>query len=146
MLSITEHDPASGLLSANKLTRRETKRMEISDLIRSERTKKGWTQRAFAKALNVSPGAVAQWELGATRPTLARLIDICAVFGISVQTFLAPGSPYAGQIVEDPDELALLTLWRRLGLPERQFVLRMLRNAGLGVGDGENPEPSRESA
>jgi transcriptional regulator with XRE-family HTH domain len=119
--------------------------MEIGDLIRTERTKRGWSQRALAKALGISGSAIAQWELKTTRPSLARLIDICAVFGISAQSFLAPGSPYYGQIVEDPDEIALLTLWRRLQPTERRFMLKMLRSAGLGAeGDGDDPEPARE--
>ena len=121
--------------------------MEIGDLIRAERTKRGWSQRTLAKALEVSPGAVAQWELHSTRPTLGRVIDICNVFGISAQSFLAPGSPYHAQIVEDADELALLTMWRRLQSAERTFLLRLLRNAGFSVeGDGDEPQPPRESA
>src|SRR4051812_38311117 len=104
--------------------------MEIGELIRVERNKRGWSQRALAKALGISGGAVAQWELGTSRPTLARVIDICSVFGISATSFLAPGSPYAGQIVEDADELALLTLWRRLAADERRFMLKLLRRSG----------------
>ena len=133
------------MLSAGKHLLRQAKHMEIGDLIRSERNKKGWSQRALAKALGISGGAVAQWELGTSRPSLARVIDICAVFGISAQSFLSPGSPYYGQIVEDAEELALLTLWRRLAPSERRFMLKLLQNSGLPTnGDGDVPEPERK--
>jgi transcriptional regulator with XRE-family HTH domain len=101
--------------------------MELGDMIRSERTRKGWSQREFAKMLGVSPGAVAQWELGDTRPTLERMIDVCGVFGIAASSFLGPGSPYRGQIIEDADEISLLAAWRKLSGDRRLFLLEMLR-------------------
>lgn len=119
--------------------------MEIGDLIRTERTRRGWNQRLLAKSLGVTPGAVAQWELGSTRPKLARLIDICTLFGISAQSFLEPGSPYFGQIVEDQDEIALLALWRKTDPTQRKTIMRILRTVG-SVGDADAPKPSRESA
>ncbi|MBP0492112.1 helix-turn-helix domain-containing protein [Pararoseomonas indoligenes] len=119
--------------------------MELSDFVRTERTKKGWTQRLLAKTLGVSPSAVAQWELGSTKPSPANLIDLCNVFGISAQSFFAPGAPYHGHVVQDPEELALLTDYRRLTPPERTLFRRMLKNAGpVSERDVNEPEPARE--
>ena len=104
--------------------------MEISDLIRAQRRVHGLSQRALAKRLSVSAGLVGQWETGETKPTLERVIDVCALFGISAQTFFEPGAPYHGQMVQDSDEFEVLTLWRRLSRPEdREFVKRVIRNA-----------------
>ncbi|WP_161993644.1 helix-turn-helix domain-containing protein [Muricoccus nepalensis] len=119
--------------------------MELSDLIRSERTKKGWTQRALAKALGLSAGAIAQWELGSTKPSPANLIDLCNLFGLSAASFFAPGAAYHGHIVQDPEEMTLVTHWRRLRPPERDLFLRMLKGAGTAVdGHDDGPKPARE--
>lgn len=104
--------------------------MEISDLIRSQRKAQKLSQRALAQRLGVSFGLVGQWETGETKPTMERIVDLCAVFGISAQTFLEPGAPYHGQMVENGDEFEVLTLWRKIKKAEdRAFVLRFLRNA-----------------
>ncbi|MCR0981812.1 helix-turn-helix domain-containing protein [Roseomonas populi] len=119
--------------------------MELSDFVRTERIKKGWTQRVLAKTLGVSPSAVAQWELGTTKPSPANLIDLCNVFGVSAQSFFAPGAPYHGHVVQDPEELALLADWRRLTGPERTLFRRMLKGALPAVNsDVDQPEPARE--
>jgi len=118
--------------------------MELSDLIRTERNKKSWTQRVLAKSVGVSPSAVAQWELGSTRPTPANLIDLCNLFGISAQSFFAPGAPYHGHVVQDPEEFALLADWRRLSPPERTLFRRMLKGALPIDRDVEHAEPARE--
>lgn len=119
--------------------------MDLSDLIRSERTKKGWSQRVLAKSLGLSAGAIAQWELGSTKPTPANLIDLCNLFGLSAASFFAPGAPYHGHIVQDPEELALVTHWRRLPPPERALFLRMLKGADPAVDpDRDHAKPARE--
>jgi transcriptional regulator with XRE-family HTH domain len=119
--------------------------VDLGTLIRSERQRRGWTLRTLAKALNVSHGAVAQWESGTSTPGFARLVDICSVFGLSLETFLGPGSPYAGQIVQDAEELALLTAYRQLSRDERDVVLRMLvRAARPGPLEGQDPQEARK--
>ena len=94
----------------------------IGDLIRARRRDAGLSQRGLAEALGVNPSAVAHWELGNTTPTnshvdaLKRVIGLVADFGVS------PGAPYAGQVVEDADELALLAFWRSLS-PAKKLAL-----------------------
>jgi transcriptional regulator with XRE-family HTH domain len=112
--------------------------MEISDLIRTERIARGWSQRALASALRVSPGAVAQWELGRTRPKLARMMDICTLFGLPAQSLFSKGSPYLGELIQDARELELVAMWRRLSTTEQGVALRMLR-AAFPAADGEAP-------
>lgn len=145
MYSVANRRRASDLFSANRLVLEQLSRVDLGTLIRSERQRRGWTLRTLAKALGVSHGAVAQWESGTTTPGFARLIDICNVFGLSVETFLGPGSPYAGQIVQDAEELALLTAYRQLSRDERDVVLRMLvRAARPGPLDGQDPQEARQ--
>jgi transcriptional regulator with XRE-family HTH domain len=100
--------------------------MSLSDFIRTERRKKDWSQRDLAKKLGVSPGAVAQWELDQTRPAPMTMIDLCGVFGVQISAFFGPDGPYQGQFVDDPDELAWLSIWRRTPEPDRAPLLRAL--------------------
>lgn len=156
LLSTTEQSGARPTSSATKQALRHPAGMRIGDLIRTERARLRWTQRALAKQLGVSPGAVAQWETGDTRPTLANAINFCALAAIDASVLFGPGGDYAGQLVEDPDELALITAWRTLPAEDRAGVLRLIRNAGAGsampVGAQivplesvrRNPKPSRK--
>ena len=48
--------------------------MEYNLKLRELREKKRLSQRALAAKINVTPGAVAKWELGYTMPTLENLI------------------------------------------------------------------------
>jgi len=117
--------------------------MEIGELIRTERQRRGWSQRFLARRLGITHGAISQWENGLTTPDLERIIDICSVFEISAQSFIGPGAPYEGQIVQDAEELELLTLWRRLSPPERQFALKLLGNT-RGPSEPDNPQRPRK--
>ena len=133
------------MFSANRRGLEKLSAVDLGTLIRSERQRRGWTLRTLAKALNVSHGAVAQWESGATVPGFARLVDLCAVFGLSIDTFLGPGSPYGGQLVQDAEEMALLTAYRQLSRDERDVVLRMLvRAARPGPLEGQDPQEARK--
>lgn len=145
MLSATEQSGSRTLFSVTEHTSCHVRGMELSDFVRTERTKKGWTQRVLAKSLGVSPSAVAQWELGTTKPSPANLIDLCNIFGVTAQSFFAPGAPYHGHVVQDPEEYALLADYRRLAAPERALFRRMLKGAvPVGDRDVDQPEPARE--
>lgn len=100
--------------------------MELKDLISRARQRAGYSQRALAAKLDVVPSAVAQWELGLTRPTEDKMPALRALLDIDEAISPAPGAPYAGQLVDDPDELALLRFWRGLNREERAFMLRRL--------------------
>ena len=51
-------------------------------VIRPLREKSGMTQRKLAADIGVSPGAVAQWELGTTQPTADNLVALADAFGV----------------------------------------------------------------
>ena len=100
--------------------------MEIGHLIAKARAQKSLSQRKLASLLNVGPSAVAQWELGSTHPTNENMAALRAILEIQVAISDRPTAPYSGQIVDDPDELALLRFWRGLSIGEREFMLRRL--------------------
>lgn len=121
--------------------------MDLAEFIATQRKKRGWSQQALANAIGVSKGLVGQWEARYSEPPLPRILDLCAAFGISAESVIGPGGPLHGQIVQDAEELALLRLWRRLKPDDRDLVLRMLRGAGLPVGEqSDEPDPPRKRA
>ena len=58
--------------------------MERTMKIRELRAAANLTQRQVAARLNVSPGAVAQWELGTSKPTMDNLLALASLFGCTL--------------------------------------------------------------
>lgn len=106
----------------------------------------GWSQRVLAKALGVSAGAVAQWELDQTKPTPMNMIDICNQFGVQISTFFGPDGPYQGQFVDDPDEIAWLSVWRRTPKADRAPLLRAFSPHTLKLNAPKNSRKPDDAA
>lgn len=51
------------------------------------------TQRKLAHDLNMTPGAVAKWELGYTSPTLENLMALADVLGCTTDAILGRSVP-----------------------------------------------------
>lgn len=62
--------------------------LTLSDNIRSCRKSMGFTQEQLAEAMNVTVGAVSKWESGATTPELSILLELAALFEVSVDALL----------------------------------------------------------
>ena len=60
----------------------------LSAKIKELRKAKGYSQTKLAQRLNISQGAVSQWETGETVPSAAQLVSIADVFGISLDELL----------------------------------------------------------
>lgn len=71
----------------------------IGDRIRELRKQRRYSQAQLAKKLNVTQGAVSQWENGQTVPAADQLISIASLFGVTVDQLLgradeqAPATP-----------------------------------------------------
>ena len=61
--------------------------------LRELRENRGLSQRQVAERLNVSPGAVARWELGDNKPTMDNLLALAALLECSTDTLLSRDSP-----------------------------------------------------
>lgn len=61
--------------------------MEIGHEIAKLREKKGISQKELATILNVSPGAVALWEVNKRCPSLESLVNIADYFNTSMDVF-----------------------------------------------------------
>ena len=60
----------------------------FAELIKVVRLHFQLSQRALAKALEVSPGYVGQWELGMSQPSVEVVIRLCQKFEISDMEFV----------------------------------------------------------
>lgn len=69
--------------------------MNIGDNIRQLRKKQNLTQAKLAAQLNVTQGAVAQWENGLTTPTIEMLIMIAKVLHCTIDTLINGGGNHA---------------------------------------------------
>ena len=65
--------------------------MEIKDILKSLREKKGLTQDQLAERVMVTRQAVSRWENGETQPDTEQLKTLSKEFGVSINTLL--GSP-----------------------------------------------------
>lgn len=59
----------------------------------SERLKAGLSQAAVAEHLGVTAASVCQWETGKNLPRMARIRDIAALYGCTVDELLTPEIP-----------------------------------------------------
>ena len=56
----------------------------MKDEIKNRREQMGLTQKELAQRIGVTQGAVTQWEIGISRPSLTTLCKLADVFGCSV--------------------------------------------------------------
>lgn len=77
--------------------------MNMADRIREARARKNLTQDDVARALEISPEAVTQWESGRTAPARKRLERLAHLLGVSVAHLVtgdgapAPSDPFASR-------------------------------------------------
>ena len=67
--------------------------MEIRLRLRELREAKGLSQRAVAKGINVTPAAVAKWELGYTNPTMDNILAMASLLDCSTDALLGRNIP-----------------------------------------------------
>lgn len=66
----------------------------IADQIREKRKQQNMTQAELAAQLNVTQGAVAQWENELTTPTIEMLIMIAKVLHCTIDTLINGGGTH----------------------------------------------------
>lgn len=107
--------------------------MSLGQLIKKRRGEKKLSQRALAKMLNLSPSAVAQWELDITKPDATRWPIVCVMLDIDVARDLSESEQPPPQFVSEPDELALLGAFR---LMKADMKVAMMKVFIGRLGDG----------
>jgi transcriptional regulator with XRE-family HTH domain len=108
------------------------------------------SQAAVAKALGIKGPSVAQWEIGRSRPGVDKLPALARLYKVSLDDLCGTDlpltddarrsssatAPDAGDFVDDPDEKALLRLWRALSHEKR--VKLLLRVADIAAEDADD--------
>lgn len=99
-------------------------RREIGERIKSARRNAGFTQRELAKKLDVSAGAVGQWETGGV-PATERLAVLAHLLGVSLDWLLGKSrqaNEPAAVSSEMQVDLRLIAEARRLGVDLHRVV------------------------
>ena len=101
----------------------------LGDRLRDLRKGRKLPQIEVAEAVGISRSYLAGIETGgenAGRETLVALADFYGVTIDELYRGTAPTGPEAPELVEDPDERALLAFWRGLDQSQKKLLLRLL--------------------
>jgi transcriptional regulator with XRE-family HTH domain len=142
-LSTTKNTTQSSFLVQLTELPRTLAAMEVGDKIRRARREKGWTQEQLAQAVGVNKSAVAQWETpGGARTgiTVQNLQRVARVLGKRMSDLLEDSPPDEGMIITDPDEIALVELFRRMSARQKDVHLKLFYTS---VGIDEGPQAQR---
>lgn len=110
--------------------------MSFALKLKELRETKGYTQKDLAKRLNVSVSSVGMWESTSQIPTAKKLIEIAALFNVSVDTLLdastitseerAAGASATKRISITPIEDEMLYVFREVGKKRGDAAQRAL--------------------
>lgn len=99
--------------------------MELKDRLRAARREAGLTQREVARQLGIAAASVAQWEIGRSRPDIARLARLAELYGVRPDALLGdiPMTTGTAEIIRDN----IIELFLRLTTEQRVHVIDLLR-------------------
>ncbi len=96
--------------------------MKLGERIYHYRTERGLSQSELAERLDVSRQSVSKWETDASVPELDKLINLCEVFGITMDALVrGEEMPPKGELPdEEPISVPPATNTEREAVPERE--------------------------
>ena len=94
-------------------------RKKIGQRLQVLREHAGIGKLELARAMEVSPGCIYNWETGRTKPDIANLPRLCATLGITISEFFADEG--AGSDLSE-EERQLVMTYRKLITPNRETV------------------------
>jgi len=98
----------------------------MGDRIREARTKKGLSQKALAMQLGVSAGAVGQWEIGQTSPTLDMFELLCGVLEVTRDWLMTGEESPERETAQTQEEQLFLIKIRLLSPDDRAAFLTLI--------------------
>ena len=130
------------LLTAIELSSVHDGQMNIGDRIRTARLRAGLTQRVLAAQLGVDKSAVAQWEGGGGGKGIktSNLVELARVLGIRPSELLSGLAPEDQLLLDDPEEINIITLFRRLPAKLRNNVRETMAALAVRVTESQTPE------
>ena len=108
--------------------------LKIDEKLAALRRARGLSQEELADALNVSRQAVGKWESGKAVPELAKLVELCEFYGVTLDALIRT-SECAERLV-------------RAAAPEREALITFLLRAKRATyaGHGAQMAPSRPAS
>lgn len=87
--------------------------IKIGEFIASQRRSKNLTQAALAEKLGITDRAVSKWERGKGLPDVSIMLDLCEIFGITVNELLS-GEKISMENSNQKNEQLLLDMAKEL--------------------------------
>lgn len=87
--------------------------IKIGEFISSQRRKNNLTQAALAEKLGITDRAVSKWERGKGLPDVSLMLDLCEIFGITVNELLC-GEKISMENSNQKNEQLLLDMAKEL--------------------------------
>ena len=87
--------------------------IKIGEFISSQRKMKNLTQAALAEKLGITDRAVSKWERGKGLPDVSIMLDLCEIFGITVNELLS-GEEISMENSNQKNEQLLLDMAKEL--------------------------------
>lgn len=75
--------------------------MDISELIKQERTNRGWSQEELAKRLSISRQSISKWESGTALPNTEQLIKLSDIFEVSLDVLIKGDEKIEKKVIDD---------------------------------------------
>lgn len=104
--------------------------MSFALKLKELRETKGYTQKDLAKRLNVSVSSVGMWESTSQIPTAKKLLEIAALFNVSVDTLLDAST------ITPEERAAGVTATKKVSItPIEEDMLEVFRKVGIKHGE-----------
>lgn len=111
--------------------------MTLSERIKLERTKKGWSQATLGEKLNVTQQAVGKWEKGIAEPDTSTIKVMAKLFDVSTD-YLIGNNPQTHPTIEN-DEIRLIAKDMQELNPEALKTIKDLISQLRGKGGDIKP-------
>lgn len=69
----------------------------LASQLRDARLMRSYTQKDAAACIGVSPQALSHWERGVNCPSVYRLVQLCDLYGVSLDVLISWVDPFSGQ-------------------------------------------------
>lgn len=98
--------------------------MIFGEKLKTERTKKGWSQEELAEKLFVSRQSVSKWENGQNYPSIEIIIKISDLFGVTIDELLRSDEELTKKVIKESKQLAY---------PRMKFLFDVIFLAGFAL-------------
>jgi transcriptional regulator with XRE-family HTH domain len=103
----------------------DQEKVQVGLRIKEARDRADMSQNELARLLDITGGAVGQWELGITIPRAQTINRLSEIFGVSPDWLLGKEGRKTDAVRTDPEE-HVLQLFGKLSDVEQEIVIRQL--------------------